>query len=110
MFLNYRLDVSNFNTNKVKVMDNMFRRCTSLKKVDISNFNANNTYNLQYMFYHWIDLEEIDISKLEVKNSASKMNMFTGCSDQLIEKLKKQNSMIYSLDLIDRYYHLDKDD
>ena len=46
------LDVSNFNTNKVKCMINMFANCKNLKNLDLSNFNIPNLQhkNCQNMF------------------------------------------------------------
>jgi surface protein len=57
------LDVSNFDTSKVKNMNNMFDGCSCLKEIDISHFiNAmNNCY------------------------------MFSECSYELIRKVRSQN-------------------
>ena len=46
------LDVSNFNTNKVKCMINMFANCKNLLNLDLSNFNIPNLkhQNCQNMF------------------------------------------------------------
>ena len=62
-----KLEISNFNTKKVKNMDSMFFSCASLKDLDISNFDL----NLTYMGY-----------------------MFDKCSDELKTKVKGQNKNI----------------
>ena len=45
------LNLSNFNTNKVTIMRNMFYNCSSLKELNISNFNTNNVKDMSNMFY-----------------------------------------------------------
>ena len=58
-----KLDLSNFNTNKVKTMYKMFNCCSALKELNISNFKFNESTNLDYMFsYCSINL------KNEIKN------------------------------------------
>ena len=44
------LNLSNFNTNKVKNMNNMFSGCLSLKNLDIYNFVVNKGANIKDMF------------------------------------------------------------
>ncbi len=45
-----KLDVSNFKTNNVEIMQEMFSGCSSLNSIDISNFNTNKLENSFYMF------------------------------------------------------------
>ena len=49
-------------------MSCMFEECSSVKELNISNFNTNNVANMK--------------------------SMFTGCSDELIMKIKEQNKNI----------------
>ena len=58
------LNLSNFNTNKVFYMNDMFCECSSLKELNLSNFNTN---NVTYMGF-----------------------MFNGCSDQFQNKIRAQ--------------------
>jgi len=50
------LNLSNFFTNKVQYMNNMFSGCSSLSKLDISNFSVDNITNLNDMFVGCISL------------------------------------------------------
>ena len=44
------LDLSNFNTNNVITMENLFSDCMSLKELNISNFIFNKYTIVEYMF------------------------------------------------------------
>ena len=46
------LNLSNFNTQNVTNMSNMFYNCNSLSLIDLSNFNAQNVTDMKYMFYN----------------------------------------------------------
>ena len=58
-------NLTNFNTNNVTDMSEMFSDCYSLNELNISNFNTSKVTNIE--------------------------NMFSGCSDELIKNIKKQN-------------------
>ena len=45
-----KLNLSNFNTNKVEYMNNMFENCESLIKLNISNFKINKETENEKMF------------------------------------------------------------
>ena len=53
-------------------MDRMFKNCSSLKELNISNFNINNVADMSYMFL--------------------------GCSNELMEKIKRQNESFRNID------------
>ena len=44
------INLSNFNTNNVTDMSDMFRNCSSLTSLNLSNFNTNNVTNMRGMF------------------------------------------------------------
>ena len=44
------LNLSNFNTNKVNDMSEMFRNCSSLTYLNLSNFSTNNVKDMIAMF------------------------------------------------------------
>ena len=69
MFIIKKLNLSNFNTNNVSDMNNMFHGCSSLKELNLSNFNTNNVTDMSWMFF--------------------------GCSDELKNKIKQQNKNIF---------------
>ena len=45
-----KLDLSNFNIDKVQTMYSMFGNCDSLKELNISNFKFNESINVEKMF------------------------------------------------------------
>ena len=50
------IDLSEFDTNKVENMSNMFNGCSSLIHLNIDNFIYNNVKNMSYMFSDCISL------------------------------------------------------
>ena len=45
-----RINLSNFNNNKVFDMSYMFDKCSSLKELNLSNFNTNIVLDKAYLF------------------------------------------------------------
>ena len=58
------LDLSNFDTQNVINMNEMFSNCSSLTNLDLSNFNTQNATNMNGMF--------CDCSSLKMKNVITK--------------------------------------
>ena len=50
MFCIKELDLSNFKTDNVTKMGDMFYGCSALKELNISNFNTNNVTDMRHMF------------------------------------------------------------
>ena len=74
------LDLSNFDTQKVTKMNNMFFYCTGLKTVDISNFNTQAVKNMDSMFGYCTNLATIYVGENFVTtNASSSTNMFNNC-------------------------------
>ena len=74
------LDLSNFDTQKVTKMNNMFYYCTGLKTVDISNFNTQAVKNMDSMFGYCTNLATIYVGENFVTtNARSSNNMFDNC-------------------------------
>jgi len=55
------LDLSNFNTQNVTKMNDMFSDCNSLKSLDLSNFNTQIVIDMRDMFYHCNSLKKENI-------------------------------------------------
>ena len=76
------LNVSSFNTAKVKYMNFMFCDCSSLTSLDVSNFNTEKVTNMYCMFYNCSALTTIycndDWKSDVVQNS---VNMFADCTN-----------------------------
>ena len=75
----------------------MFGECCSLKKIDISNFNTEKINDISYMFFKCFSLEKIYFPKIEINKIIAK-NMFSGC-DNLKEIIIKNNECNISNDL-----------
>lgn len=67
-------------TDNLKVMDKMFKGCTSLQYINISNFDLSNVLTLDELFYGCNNLESLNISNIKINpllQSAS--GMFSDC-------------------------------
>ena len=68
------LDISNFNTEIVTSMEEMFRYCTLLSSLDLSNFNTQNVITMERMFYNCRSLYYLDISNFIFKKETDIFN------------------------------------
>ena len=72
-------------------MSDMFARCSSLNKLNLSNFNTDNVYHIHCMFFECSSLKELDISSnFNTNYIIDKDQMFKGCPNELINKIKEQ--------------------
>ena len=71
------LNLSTFNTEKVKDMKYMFGECYSLKKINITNFRTDKINDISYMFFKCSSLEKIYFPKMKINNVFIK-NIFYG--------------------------------
>jgi surface protein len=69
-----------------------FSGCKSLKELNLSNFITKNVNNMSYMFYGCSSLKELNLSKkFNTNNVTFISDMFSGCSDELKNKIKELN-------------------
>ena len=74
------LDLSNFDTSNVTVMDQMFGDCISLTSLDVSNFDTSKVTDMRYMFENCSKLTEITVSnKWLISSSTNIKDMFKNC-------------------------------
>ena len=74
------LDLSNFNTEKVREMYNMFSFCQKLSSLNLTNFNTEKVTNMGYMFNGCSDLTTIYASdKFIIAEFNNGYKMFYGC-------------------------------
>ena len=73
------LDFSNFDTSKVKTMDNMFYDCGSLTSLDISNFDTSSVENMCGMFDSCSVLTSLDVSNFNTSKVTRMELMFSSC-------------------------------
>ena len=72
------IDVSNFNTENVVRMNNMFYSCYSLTSLDLSSFNTKKVNSFYSMFYYCRNLRNVDISSFTLNND---FYLFSGLPD-----------------------------
>ena len=73
------LDLSSFNTIKVKSMNNLFNGCSSLNSLNLSSFNTSNVVNMERMFCACMNLKSIDLSKFNTEKVEKMNDMFFDC-------------------------------
>lgn len=78
------LDLSEFDSSRIKSMYETFDSCYNLKKIDLRNFNTSKVRCMEMMFFDCKSLEEIDISSFDTEKVINMPGMFGEC-----EKLKK---------------------
>lgn len=74
------LDISNFNTANVTSMQNMFGYCSSLRSLDLSNFNTANVISMYSMFAYCMSLQVLDLSSFDTSKVTNMSTMFYNCS------------------------------
>ena len=77
------INLSKFDTTKVKSMLHMFCGCTQLKNLNLSSFNTKNVQNMYHMFYDCKQLQYLDISNFDISSATSIGYMFYKCSSLL---------------------------
>ena len=81
------------NTN-ITDMSEMFSGCTSLKELDISNLNTNNVKLMNSMFNDCSSLKELNVSNFNINNIFYMRSIFAGCPDEQKNKIVEQNKNI----------------
>lgn len=74
------IDLSNFDTSKVKDLSYMFNGCENLLSLDLSSFDTSKVKDLSYMFNGCENLLSIDLSNFDTSNVTTMYRMFYGCS------------------------------
>ncbi len=75
------IDLSYFNTKNVALMSGLFNGCSSLESVDISSFNTENVFTMESMFNGCSSLASIDISNFNTQNLQNAAFMFYNCKN-----------------------------
>ena len=63
------IDLSNFDSSKVTMMNYMFYGCTSLKSLSLSNFITSQVNTMKYMFYKCSSLISLNLSNFDTSSS-----------------------------------------
>lgn len=72
------LDVSSFDTSKVKGMGNMFFGDEQLVSLDLSNFDTQNLTNMDKMFYGLSSLTSLNVSSFDTSKVTNMDSLFYG--------------------------------
>ena len=72
------LDLSNFDTRNLTNMDKMFYGMSSLTNLNISSFNTSNVTNMNSLFYGMLNIENINVSNFNTRNVTNMNHMFSG--------------------------------
>ena len=72
------IDMSGFNTEKVKDMSHMFIRLNKLTTLNLSNFNTSNVTDMCGMFMDLESITGLDLSTFDTRNVANMAYMFYG--------------------------------
>ena len=92
------IDLTSFDTYKVKNMEYMFGSCQELKTIKLGDrWNTRNVENTERMFHICQELTNIDFSNFYMTNNKQfngstdlrKCNMFWGCKDSIKRRFKK---------------------
>ena len=86
------LDLSSFNTIKVKSMDNLFNGCSSLNSLNLSSFNTSNVVNMERMFCVCMNLKSLDLSKFNTEKVEKMNDMFFDCRSLITLDLSSFNT------------------
>lgn len=74
------LDLSGFDTSKIRDMGSMFRGCSSLTSLNLNGFDTSNVRYMHDMFEGCSSLASLDLSGVDTGNVAGMGWMFRGCS------------------------------
>ena len=73
------LNLTNFNTEKVKDMQYMFYDCYRLPPLDLTNFNTVNVEDMKGMFKDCYDLTSLDLTNFNTESVKDMNSMFYNC-------------------------------
>ena len=73
--------MSNFNTENVTTMEEMFRACTSLEKLNLYRFNTQNVTDMSKMFYSCSKLKKLSLSNFNSEKVTRMSYMFSECGE-----------------------------
>ncbi len=75
------IDVSNWDTEKVRLMSALFSGCTNLATIDISKWDTSSCEKMEEMFMNCSSLTTIAVDSLEMNTVTAVRKMFSGCTN-----------------------------
>ena len=85
------LDISNFNTKKVRFINSIFNGCSELTSLDLSYFDASHAIEMNDMFSNCISLTSLNLSNFNTSLLTNINNIFSGCVNLEYINLEKFN-------------------
>ena len=73
------IDVSRWNTSKLKNINAMFSKCGSIKGLDVSRWDTSSVTDMGAMFVQCFSLNELDVSKWNTSNTETMSYLFRDC-------------------------------
>ena len=74
------LDLSSFDTSKVRGMEEMFCGCQSLRALALSSFDTSKVTSMNSMFSGCASLTSLALSRFDTSEVTSMKSMFSGCA------------------------------
>ena len=71
------LDLSNFDTRSLTNMDKMFYGLSSLTSLNIGSFDTSKVTNMDSLFYGMVNIENINVSNFNTRNVTNMNHMFS---------------------------------
>ena len=71
------LDLSNFDTQSLTNMDKMFYGLSSLTNLNIGSFDTSKVTNMDSLFYGMVNIENINVSNFDTRNVTNMNHMFS---------------------------------
>ena len=81
-----KVDLSNFNTEKVTNMNSMFNGCKLLNEINLANINTQNVTDMACFFRGCESLKNIDVSNFNTEKVTNMGGMFYECNHQNFQK------------------------
>ena len=91
------LNLTNFNTSLVETINYIFSQCTSLKSLDLSNFETLKINEMEAMFYNCTSLISLDLSNFNTSQVQNMKSMFYNC-----KKLENLNLLNFDTSKVTR--------
>ena len=104
------LDLSNFDTSKVTNMNSMFWGCWQLTSLNLSNFDTFNVRNMDFMFSGCSQLNYLNLKNFIENNSLTVTNIFSEVPDNIVISLNENNTKILNEIKNKNYYNIDCSD
>ena len=86
------IDLTNLNTNDVINMSYMFSNCSSLTSINLSNLYNNKIKDISYIFNGCSSLTNVNLSNFNTNNVSNMSYMFNGCSSLINANLSNFNT------------------